>query len=116
VLSIPKAAQPLISALSVAFTRPTFQCVLFMGAVLSLRRRTVTAMLRAVGPLDYENVPLGDVRMLTAAQSRWLLAASKGLTPAQIAAFEARVGVPEPASPGLLGAGAIGLLSRRRRR
>jgi fibronectin-binding autotransporter adhesin len=65
--------------------------------------------------LNYSNVPLGDVRMLTAAQSKWLLAAEKGLTAAQIAAFEARVGVPEPVGLGLLGVGAVGLLGRRRR-
>ncbi len=52
-LSVPKAAEPLVSAFSVAFTRPTFQrvVVLFLGAILSLRHRTVTGMLRAVGPL-----------------------------------------------------------------
>lgn len=50
---LPKAAEPLISAFSIAFTRPTFQRValLIVGAILSLRHRTVTAMLRAVGPL-----------------------------------------------------------------
>jgi hypothetical protein len=50
---LPKAAEPLVSAFSVAFTRPTFQrvVVLFLGAILSLRHRTVTGMLRAVGPL-----------------------------------------------------------------
>jgi hypothetical protein len=49
----PKAAEPLVSAFSVAFTRPTFQrvVVLILGAILSLRLRTVTGMLRAVGPL-----------------------------------------------------------------
>jgi hypothetical protein len=53
VLRVPKAAEPLISAFSVAFTRPTFQrvTVLILGAILSPRHRTVTAMLRAVGPL-----------------------------------------------------------------
>jgi hypothetical protein len=53
VLSLPKAAEPLISRFSVAFTRPTFQrfVVLVMGAIVSLRHRTVTGMLRAVGPL-----------------------------------------------------------------
>ncbi len=52
-LCLPKAAQPLVSAFSVAFTRPTFQraVVLILGAILSLRQRTVTAMLRAVGSL-----------------------------------------------------------------
>jgi DDE superfamily endonuclease len=52
-LRLPKAAEPLVSAFSVAFTRPTFQrvLVLFLGAVLSLRHRTITGMLRAVGPL-----------------------------------------------------------------
>jgi len=50
---LPKAAEPLVAAFSVAFTRPTFQrvLVLFLGAILSLRHRTVTGMLRAVGPL-----------------------------------------------------------------
>jgi hypothetical protein len=49
----PKAAEPLVSAFSVAFTRPTFQraLVLILGAILSLRHRTVSGMLRAVGPL-----------------------------------------------------------------
>ncbi|HUO10629.1 MAG TPA: transposase [Phycisphaerae bacterium] len=51
--SVPKAAEPLVSAFSIAFTRPTFQrvLVLMLGAILSLRQRTVTAMLRAAGPL-----------------------------------------------------------------
>lgn len=51
--TFPKAAEPLVSALSVAFSRPTFQrvVVLILGAILSLRRRTVTAMLGVVGPL-----------------------------------------------------------------
>src|ERR1700722_8841943 len=53
VLCVPKAAEPLFSAFSVAFTRPTFQrvTVLIFGAILSLRHRTVTAMLRTAGPL-----------------------------------------------------------------
>ena len=52
-VTIPKAAEPLVAAFSIAFTRPTFQRVvlLFLGAILSLRRRTVTAMLRVLGPL-----------------------------------------------------------------
>jgi hypothetical protein len=53
---LPKAAEPLVSAFSVAFTRPTFQrvLVLMLGAILSLRQRTVTPGapgLRSVGPL-----------------------------------------------------------------
>lgn len=50
---LPKAAEPLVSAFSVAFTRPTFQraTVLILGAILSVRQRTVTAMLRTVGAL-----------------------------------------------------------------
>jgi DDE superfamily endonuclease len=50
---LPKAAEPLVCAFSVAFTHPTFQrvLVLILGAILSLRYRTVTGMLRAVGPL-----------------------------------------------------------------
>jgi hypothetical protein len=64
VLRLPKAAEPLVSAFSVAFSRPTFQrmLVLTVAAVLSLRRHTVTALLRTVGPLasghwsDYHRV------------------------------------------------------------
>lgn len=54
-LSVPQAAEPLIAAFSIAFTRPTFQrvVVLILGAILSFRRRTVTAMLRTVGPLAH---------------------------------------------------------------
>ena len=50
---VPKAAEPLVSGFSVAFTRPTFQrfVVLMVGSILSLRQRTVTGMLRAAGPL-----------------------------------------------------------------
>jgi hypothetical protein len=63
-LRVCKAAGPLVGALSVAFTRRTFQrvVVLIVGAVLSPRRRTVTAILRAAGPLaaghwsDYHRV------------------------------------------------------------
>ena len=49
----PKAAEPLVAAFSVAFTRPTFQRVtlLILGAILSLRQRTITGILRALGPL-----------------------------------------------------------------
>jgi hypothetical protein len=52
-LALPKAAEPLILAFSIAFSRPTFQrvVVLLGGAILSLRRRTVTAVLQTVGPL-----------------------------------------------------------------
>jgi hypothetical protein len=53
VFTLPRAAEPLIGALSVAFSPRTFQrvVVLFLGAILSLRRRTVSAMLNVVGPL-----------------------------------------------------------------
>lgn len=51
--SLPKAAEPLIQAFSVAFTHPTFQRVtrLILGAILSLRHRTITGILRTLGPL-----------------------------------------------------------------
>ena len=50
---LPKAAEPLVSGFSVAFTRPTLQrlVVLILGAILSLRQRTVAAMLRSVGSI-----------------------------------------------------------------
>ena len=46
-LTLPKAAEPLLSRFSIAFTRPTFQrvIVLFVGFVLTLGRRTVTRTL-----------------------------------------------------------------------
>lgn len=52
-LRVCKAAEPVVGALSVAFTPRTFQrvVVLILGAVLSPRRRTVTGVLRAVGGL-----------------------------------------------------------------
>src|SRR6202522_3639761 len=75
---VPKAAEPLVSAFSVAFTRPTFQraAILMIGAILSVRQRTVTAILRTLGPLakghwscfhrvlcrcSWSNWPLGKV-------------------------------------------------------
>jgi len=46
-----------VSAFAVAFTRPAFQrvVVLILGAILTLRQRSVTGMLRAVGPLAGEH-------------------------------------------------------------
>jgi hypothetical protein len=48
-----QAAEPLVSAFSIAFTRPTFQrvVVLLFGAIMALRQHTVTALLRTAGPL-----------------------------------------------------------------
>ena len=48
---LPDAAEPLLSRLSIAFTRPTFQrvLVLFVGSVLALGRHTVAGALRAAG-------------------------------------------------------------------
>jgi hypothetical protein len=81
-LSVPRAAEPLLSRFSIAFTRRTFQraITLFMGMLLCLHQHTVTAALRAIAPLapghfsDYHRVfcrarwslwPLG--RVLSAA-------------------------------------------------
>lgn len=46
-LTLPKAAEPLLSGFSIAFTRPTFQraMVLLVGFVLTAGRRTVTRTL-----------------------------------------------------------------------
>jgi hypothetical protein len=64
-ISLPKAAEPLLSRLSIAFTRPTCQRVvaLLVGMVLAAGRRTVTRVLwtaRAVAPAghhtDYHRV------------------------------------------------------------
>jgi hypothetical protein len=52
-LALPSAAEPLFMSLSVAFTQPTFQRVipLAVGAILTMGRRTVTAILRTMGLL-----------------------------------------------------------------
>jgi hypothetical protein len=52
-LLLPRAAEPLLSAFSVAFTSPTFQRVLLLmvAALLTRGRHTVTALLRTLGPL-----------------------------------------------------------------
>jgi len=46
-LSIPSAAKPIFMSLSIAFTQPTFQRIvpLATGAILTMGRRTVTAIL-----------------------------------------------------------------------
>lgn len=51
--NLPKAAEPLVRAFSVAFTRPTFQrfALLIVAAILCLRQRTVSSMLRTLGLL-----------------------------------------------------------------
>jgi hypothetical protein len=64
-ITLPKAAEPLLARLSIAFTRPAFQraIALLVGAVLALGRRTVTRTLwtaRSVAPAghhaDYHRV------------------------------------------------------------
>lgn len=63
-LALPAAAEPLIVSLSVAFTDPTFKRIvpLIVGAILTLGRRTVTAVLRTMRTLatghwsDYHRV------------------------------------------------------------
>jgi len=64
--SLPKAAEPLLLPFSVAFTRPTFQRaqLLIVGAILALRHRTVTGMLRAVGPLTKKQGHWSDYHRL----------------------------------------------------
>lgn len=74
-VSVPKAAGPLVARLSIPFTTPTFQrfVVLLLGAILSMRRRTVTSTLRTVKALasghwsDYHRV------LCRAAWSAWPL-------------------------------------------
>src|SRR5450759_373468 len=46
-LSLPKAAEPLLNRFSIAFTKPTFQraLVLFVGLLLTCGRHTVTGAL-----------------------------------------------------------------------
>lgn len=95
-LRLPTAAEPLVCAFSVAFTRPTFQrvTVMMLGAILCLRQHTVTAMLRAVGPLakghwsDFHRVlccrvwstwPLGKV--LVALVLEWIPQDQPGVCP-----------------------------------
>src|SRR5688572_6089175 len=49
-LSLPRAAEPLISRFSIAFTAPTFQRVisLLVGCILTRGRRTVTGVLKTL--------------------------------------------------------------------
>ena len=51
-IAAPKAVEPLVAALSIAFTRQTFQrvVVLVLGAILSFRRRIVTVPARRDAP------------------------------------------------------------------
>src|SRR5579864_7095998 len=53
-LSLPKAAEPLLSQFSIAFTKPTFQraMVLLVGFVLTAARRSVTRTLWTVRSLS----------------------------------------------------------------
>lgn len=50
---IPAAAEPLVQALSVAFTEPTFRrfCVLMCGLIVTMGRRMVSHSLVAIEPL-----------------------------------------------------------------
>lgn len=76
--TFPRAVEPLFSAFRVAFSARTFQRVvlLILGAILSLRRRTISAILMTLGSLapghwsDYSRVlcraswslwPLGEI-------------------------------------------------------
>ena len=54
-LTLPKAAEPLVHRFCIAFTKPTFQrvLVLFVGFVLTLGRHTVTRALWATRMLAY---------------------------------------------------------------
>jgi len=52
VFTFPQAAEPLIGGFSIAFSPRTFQrvVILILGAILWLRRRTITALLALVAP------------------------------------------------------------------
>ena len=74
--SISQAAEPLLQALAGAFTRPTFQrfTVLWFAAILTRGRRTVTNLLRTVGPLTPGH-PSRDHRVFSRCRwSSWRLA------------------------------------------
>lgn len=51
--SIPQTAEPLLREFAPAFTRPTYRrfVILLLAAILTTGRRTVTNLLRTVGPL-----------------------------------------------------------------
>ena len=75
--SLPAAVRPLLAAFSVAFSRPTYQRFLTVpvGAVLARGRHTVTACLRAAGPLAAGEDASGYHRLFSAARwSLWPLA------------------------------------------
>lgn len=52
-IALPQAAEPLLVAFSIAFTRPTYQrvLVLLVAAILAKSRRTITSMLWGVGDI-----------------------------------------------------------------
>ena len=88
-IALPKAAEPLLARLSIAFTRPTFQraVALLVGCVLAAGRRTVTRALwtaRAVAPAghhaDYHRV-LSRARWSMWPLGRVLAAAAVELVP-----------------------------------
>lgn len=49
-LALPRAAEPLLTDFSIAFSRPTYQraITLLIGAILAMGRRTVTNVLWTV--------------------------------------------------------------------
>ncbi|HEY0933962.1 MAG TPA: transposase [Trebonia sp.] len=75
--ALPAAVRPLLAAFPVAFSRPTYQrfLTLLVGAVLARGRHTVTACLRAAGPLAAGDDASGYHRLFSAARwSLWPLA------------------------------------------
>jgi hypothetical protein len=74
VLSLPKAAEPLLSRFSIAFTPRTFQRVLLLlvGSVLTLGRHTVTRALWTVGTLTTGSGHYSDYHRVLS-RARWSL-------------------------------------------
>ena len=75
-LTLPPAAEPLIMSFYIAFTQPTFKRILplIVGAILVVGRRTVTAVLRTMGPLAKGHFSSYHRVFSRAAWSPWPLA------------------------------------------
>lgn len=73
-IKLPRAAQPLLSKFSIAFTKPTFQraMVLLAGFVLAVGRRTVTGALRVTRPLWLKQGHFSDYHRVFS-RARWSL-------------------------------------------
>ena len=111
VSSLPRAARPLVSQLSIAFTPETFQrvLVLLVGAVLAPGRRTVAACLWAAGRWSGWGYPGGCVLQSVPApiSPPRYPSHQRAVSAAPTLPHEPSVVDSSPAVPEMVGAGSI---------